>query len=142
MSNSVKISIELDKDSWHGKTIERMWAKKLDANLYQLDNIPIFAKGISYLDIFTVLNNKDDLILDSIVKKMGHRTYRVVFEEDVNSDIRNLCLEKLEQYASFEFHEEMDIYAFDIETIQDDENFILTLDKFESEKILDYEEGD
>ncbi len=47
----VKIHFTLDATDWHGQGGESLWGKPVGGPLYELQNSPFFATGVSYLDI-------------------------------------------------------------------------------------------
>jgi hypothetical protein len=66
---------------------ETLWAKPIDENLYQLDNSPFFAYGVSWQDVIEARVG-DDHVLEYVrcVKKSGNRTVRLIFQGYRNTD--------------------------------------------------------
>lgn len=62
--------------------VETLWAVPVDTNLYQLDNSPFFAYGVSWQDVIEAKSSEDE-ILEYVrcVKKSGNRTLRVIFQD-------------------------------------------------------------
>ena len=66
--------------------IETPWADYLGDDLYQLKNYPFSYYGISYDDIFEAkcIHEDDERpYLTKVVKKSGHKTVRVIFENSI-----------------------------------------------------------
>jgi len=62
--------------------VERMWARPLGGNQYQLDNIPWYAYGVSCGDVIEARAD-DEATVPSfvrVVEKRGNRTVRIAFE--------------------------------------------------------------
>jgi hypothetical protein len=66
--------------------VETLWATPVDVNLYQLDNSPFFAYGVSWQDVIEA-HPAEDQFLEYVrcVTKSGNRTLRVIFQ-DYRSD--------------------------------------------------------
>jgi len=65
--------------------VETLWATPIDRRLFRLENSPFFAYGISWLDIVRAEPEDDGfLFYVKVEKKSGHRTIRVIVEEDSN----------------------------------------------------------
>jgi hypothetical protein len=77
---------------------ETLWATPVEPSLYQLDNSPFFAYGLSWQDIVEARPRIDD-VLEYVrcVKKSGNRTLRVIFKDDRSTDpaaeevLKGLC---------------------------------------------------
>lgn len=136
-----KVIVNLDENMWHGKSTERLWTKELDNNLYQVDNIPIFAMNISLGDIVEVENKNGELIYKKIKNKSKFYTYRVIFNDELTYKKKEEFLQGLITFGDYELYEEMSIYAFSIscEFVPD---FYKQLELLENKKVLDFEEAD
>ena len=65
--------------------VETVWAEPLGENRYRLDNTPWFAYGVSWKDVVEAKpeiegDNMPDFI--RVVEKSGHRTIRVILEDE------------------------------------------------------------
>ncbi|MGP2655911.1 DUF4265 domain-containing protein [Malaciobacter sp. WC5094] len=136
-----KVIVNLDENLWHGKSAERLWAKELDNNLYQIDNIPIFAMNISLGDIVEIKNKNGELVYKKIKNKSKFCTYRVIFNDELTDKKKEEFLQRLITFGVYEFYEDMSIYAFSIssEFVPD---FYKQLELLENKKVLDFEEAD
>ncbi len=65
---------------------ESMWADDLGNNRFRLDNVPLFAYGISYGDEFTAQPRENGLVFDHVISHGGMFTYRVTFNEGLSRD--------------------------------------------------------
>ena len=71
------------------KYTETLWAKPIEGNLYQLDNSPFLAYGVSWQDIIEARPGEyQTLEYVRCVKKSGNRTLRVIFQEYKTTDPR------------------------------------------------------
>ena len=66
---------------------ETLWATPVEPNLYQLENSPFFAHGVSWGDIVEARFAKDK-ILEYVrcVRKSGNRTLRAIFRDLQTAD--------------------------------------------------------
>lgn len=78
MPSQVKIRVPTDAEDWHGLTGERLWATGLGGDRYRIDNVPLYAYGLSYGDIVTARSDGDLLTFTGVVGQGGNSTYRVL----------------------------------------------------------------
>ncbi|WP_293393384.1 DUF4265 domain-containing protein [Nevskia sp.] len=62
--------------------VEALWAKPVGLDLYELDNSPFYAYGVSWKDVVLAPYSPADgmAVFQAIAKKSGHRTIRVALE--------------------------------------------------------------
>jgi hypothetical protein len=71
------VPMQRDEDGYPPYTIETLWAFKT-GDLYTIDNIPIFAKGISLGDIVeTEIGTDGELVFDRVVTPSPNSVFRV-----------------------------------------------------------------
>lgn len=138
-----EVIIPLGQDAWHGFAEETMWAKKVSDDLYELQNTPFFAKGLSFLDVVTVkLHNGRLLVMDK--STLSRRsTYRAVVQHDASQASTTRVLQELAALgATYESYEDpkWTLYAFDVPASAVDMTY-RTLEAAEREGLLDFEEG-
>jgi hypothetical protein len=70
-----------------GANTETLWASPIETNLYQLENSPFFAYGVSWQDVIEARLG-DDQVLEYVrcVKKSGNRTVRIIFQDYRSTD--------------------------------------------------------
>jgi len=61
--------------------VESLWALP-SANGYKLDNIPFYAKGVSFGDIVTAENIDNCLYMSELSEPSGHSTVRLWFADE------------------------------------------------------------
>jgi hypothetical protein len=54
-----------------------MWATETESGLYCVDNIPLFARGVSPGDLVKVRKEKGELIFDSVVEPSSSSVFRI-----------------------------------------------------------------
>lgn len=92
----VKVIFELEKDEddYPPADSEGLWARPLGGGLFQLDNVPFFAKGVACEDVVSATNVGGELLFQKVVRPSGHATLRIiVYEEGDVADVQAL-LEK------------------------------------------------
>ena len=72
----VKVFIKLETSSLHTLETESVWAEPLSDSLYQIRNVPFYAKGINLDDVVRTVLVGEKLFLESIEQRSGHSTYR------------------------------------------------------------------
>ena len=80
-SDFVKVKIRLDRDEsdYSPTEYEHVWARKAGPGLYELDNIPFFARGVRVGDVFSAdVQGDDELLFSRVVRPSHHATLRVI----------------------------------------------------------------
>ncbi len=63
---------------------ERLWAKKLGQNEFQVENIPMYVRGISYGDIVEAKEVSEDVYeFTKFLKHSGHSTFRIYINQEI-----------------------------------------------------------
>ena len=75
-----------DDDS---EDVETLWAYSLGDDRYKLDNVPLFAYGVSWHDVVYAPYDPDEqrAAFRSVVSKSGNRTVRIIF--DIPAELGN-----------------------------------------------------
>lgn len=77
----IKLHFHLDPDAWHGAAVESLWAKRVatdtGANVFELDNSPFYAFGVSFCDLVRAQEEDGRLFFTSLALSAGHSTYRL-----------------------------------------------------------------
>jgi hypothetical protein len=118
-SDLVKLRFDLDPDDWHRTPSETLWARRLgqaaSRQVYTLENIPFYAKGVSFLD--TVKAEPDEqgsLTYCGVVARDGHSTYRIIVKDGPKFSAFWRELETLGcSYESADFQDHV-LYAVDV----------------------------
>lgn len=77
---------------------ERMWATQLGRTDYQLENSPLYARGISYKDVVSAKSDDSGVLMfDRVVRHAGHSTYQVLLEPDVERSVFEQQWKELEK---------------------------------------------
>lgn len=87
--------------------VETLWAKPIGQDLYQLDNSPFYAYGVSWQDVVEAkLETVEDAIpsFTSIVRKSGNKTVRICFENraDESSEAKGILDSLVKMGCSYE----------------------------------------
>jgi hypothetical protein len=82
-------SLEPDEDGWPPHDAETLWAKRLPDGTFQLDNIPVFVRGVSCEDI--IAGEQDEppegeagfwYRFRRVVERSGHSTIRLWIDDE------------------------------------------------------------
>jgi len=81
--------LERDEEGYPPADLESLWGRSLANNLFQIDNIPFFVRGVSCEDIVAVQAIGKDLYFKEIVHTSGHSTVRIiVYDENQTQPLR------------------------------------------------------
>ncbi len=93
MTEQVKVLFQenLGDDGEDEYQIETMWATTSGEG-FRLDNIPFYAKGVSYADIVSAEWENDFLHFRKVLKRSGNKTIHILFSEqkDVKYTLKKL----------------------------------------------------
>jgi hypothetical protein len=131
-SNFIIAAKLVEPDSPNEWRWEQIWARKIDENLFEICCIPFFTYGLALGDLInTKPSNGRQYVINEIVEKSGHITYRIWFLNTGNwngiiDDITNLgCIvevrwEKSKLIAvdapNFEIKEKLELYLTELES--------------------------
>ena len=79
--NHVRVLFQLEKDAdgYPPVDIEGLWAQPIGHNLFKIDNVPFFVKGISCDDVVEAFADREgELRFKSLVKPSLRNTLRVI----------------------------------------------------------------
>lgn len=142
-ADRVKVRFPLDSDPL-GVEAEWMWAKVVEPDLFELDNSPFHAYGISFEDLFKASYSEGAFTFESIVKKAGHRTVRVrLTSSEGHSEFLGIWEPLSAMGCTFEGSQlERPLYSIDVPPTTSLENVIDYLARQEGAGMLEYEEAD
>lgn len=115
----IQIRLGLDHDTWHGVGSEGIWVRlvKPMANqaIVEVDNIPFFTKSLSLKDRISVGLGQNGPVLNSIVERGGHSTYRIFIQHQTDEAVEMLNSIKMKgcEWEATKFRGG-DLYALDI----------------------------
>lgn len=119
----VVITIPADPEvrGWPPVATERLWATPLEGNRFRIENIPFFAKGLSFGDIVTGPSDKvaadGSITFREVAERGGHSTYRVMVTGELGSDRHNayhLLLSKLRDLGATTEIANARLFAIDV----------------------------
>jgi Domain of unknown function (DUF4265) len=112
-----KILIELPPDHWSGTGGERVWAKPLGNDRYEIRNTPWYAYDMNWGDIVVCdgLSPAGLPIVAKLISTSGHQTLRVWFDESVTPTGRDAILDQLNQLGAWYENADDELYALDLE---------------------------
>jgi hypothetical protein len=124
-------------------TGERMWAKYLGDDLYEIDNIPFVAYDLHYRDVVRALAQDDQTVpvIVRIVRRSGHKTLRVAFEESTSDAQRSALIARLERDGVIGEKMHGRFYAFSVPPESDYQGVCDLLFGLQKEAVLVYETG-
>jgi hypothetical protein len=79
--------LERDEDGYPPYDTERLWAKRLGSDTFEIDNIPVFARDVSLGDHVSAIDEEGQLTFRSVIARGGHSTVRVVTPADADGHL-------------------------------------------------------
>jgi uncharacterized protein DUF4265 len=140
----VKIIFDTDGNAWHGMTAERLWATPVGISLYRLENLPLYAYGISYQDVVVAREDAGgSLRFVSVQNRGGHSTYRVVLKEAATRSDFEMYWKPIEQFGcTYESSRDPEnIFAIDVPPSTDVYDVYPLLENGERDGVWEFEEG-
>lgn len=91
--------IDQDEDGYPPVQIESVWATPAGGNIFRLENVPFFAKGVSFKDKVSTVEGPDGKRwYEDVAEPSGHSTMRViVFRNGSSPEVLNEQVQKLRQ---------------------------------------------
>src|SRR5687768_16126759 len=91
----VKILMPIQQDSIYGGDSETVWAMPLGGDLFEIRNVPFFAKGISMRDVVRAQGVDGPLIFEKVEYHRGHSTYRIYTKDGRHSSLVKAVISEL-----------------------------------------------
>ncbi|MBZ5598962.1 MAG: DUF4265 domain-containing protein [Acidobacteriia bacterium] len=136
----VKVLFQVNDDTFEAMGTERVWAKPLGDDLYEIRNTPWHTCDINWGDIVKAVSENENewpTIVD-IVRRSGHRTIHIFFFKETTEVQKGEILGGLKsRKASYE-NANGRMYAVDIEPDGDFSGLCTYLGEFEIQGKLDY----
>jgi len=120
---------------------ESMWAVDLGGDLFELRNVPFHAYGLNFGDVVRATSDAPDLKPEvrEVIRRSGHNTLRVFFQESVAEKRRLSLLHSLARLSvSFE-GANTTFFALDLEPRADVDRVRDELDAWERAGWIGYE---
>jgi hypothetical protein len=131
------VIVELN-DHYSGNGAERMWAKPLGNNLYEVRNVPFYSYDVNFGDIVHAIADQPDHwpTVDRIHMRSGHKTLRIFIKDEKSKERVLDGLNPLKAY-----YENCDgaLYAVNVNPDADYQKIIDYLDQFVESGVLGLE---
>jgi len=136
----VKVRMEFEGHS--DPTGERFWALPLGDGLYEIRNTPWFAFDLNWGDVVRCQEFENEVpVILQVVRRGGHKTLRVVFNEKESGESREKILEDLGKLGTNHEHAWGNLYSIDVPPGTDYQAVCDFLWGLEGEDVLAYETG-
>lgn len=139
-SRLVKIHFPLDEGLWHGHTTESLWAEKIGRGQYRLLNSPFLVFGVNFNDVVSARSTSDGLVFQSVIKRGGHSTYRIIFQDSQAPASIQLSAKLKQLGCSVEWGSDS-FAAVDVPPSVDPREVYSTLAAGDTHHLWDFEEG-
>lgn len=112
---------------------------KPNGQLYEIDSIPFYVKGIAYRDLISIKQENDSIYFNKLEKESGNSTLRILlYNLEYAPEIIKFIEEK---GCSWEGSNIESLYSVNILTKKIYKEVTEHLDSYEKKEILEYEEG-
>lgn len=139
LNHKIKFYLESEDEDWPPCQVETLWAKHLGRNLYELDSIPFFVKGLALGDVVSVERASGELLFKEIVRSGGHSTIRIIF---LNHSVKDETCKRLEDIGcSWEGSHLPSLIAVDVPPSLQYDYVKAILERGEQTQEWEYEEG-
>lgn len=136
-----KVVVTLSPDDWHGFATESVWAEQVTENLFQIKNVPFYAKELSIDDVVLVEFRSGSYYLKFVSKRSGHSTYRIFLGENVSAVIFRKYWQPLEEIGCSYEKGQGRLIAIDVPDTTDVHKTYSLLEEGEKHGIWEFEEG-
>jgi len=137
-----RVVIALPPNAWHGHSTETVWADRAAVDRYRIRSIPFFATGISVNDIAAVRWEDGQAVLDRVILRGGHSTYRIfLLNLDLASEAFRVHWSPLEAMGCTYERATEHLVAIDVPPPADIQAVYKLLERGEIEKVWEFEEG-
>lgn len=145
-TSDVKVLFEVDPMAWHGHASEALWAADKKNGLYRLENVPFFAKDVSYGDVVAGSEDSDGNIrFRGVITRSGHSTVRVVgpSEQTAQSPFCTSLEELLKLGCRYESGtiQDLAVFAVDVPPSSDIGEVYRALEQGREAELWDWELG-
>lgn len=91
----VFFQLHKDEDDYPPDDWETLWAYEVEDGLYSLDNVPFFARGVSWGDVVSVALNGDELHFKEVIRPSAHSVLRVIVHNHSDVDEVHESLQRM-----------------------------------------------
>lgn len=143
----VGFKLERDQDNYPPADWEWLWAIQVGNSTFKIDNIPFFAKLISYGDVVEVKQTNAGLIFNTLVQPSGHSTVRVIVhrrgrsDQQLHAGVEEVKLAMRAMGCNVEKSNILGLIAVDIPPEVNYQSVAEFLSQKEGEGLLGYEEA-
>lgn len=84
--DKVMFRLSKDEDGYPPDDWETLWACEVGRDLYSIDNVPFFARNISWGDVVSAVREGDELHFREVVQPSSHSVLRVIVFDPTKVD--------------------------------------------------------
>ncbi len=141
MSDDNLTKVHIDLPQHWGTGGESLWAEELGDDLYRIRNVPFFAYGINFYDLVRATADGPELKPEvrEVVQPSGHRTLRVLFNDEIDRDTQVELLDTLKSHKGYYERANASHVAIDVEPDGSYSAVCDHLQEWEDSKYLSYE---
>lgn len=143
----IGFKLERDQDNYPPADWEWLWASRVSAYTFKIDNIPFFAKLISYGDVVEVEQTNTGLVFNALIQPSGHSTVRVIVhrrgrnDEQLQAAVEEVKVAMRDMGCNVEKSHILGLIAVDVPPEVNYHSIAEFLSQKEREGLLGYEEA-
>lgn len=77
----IMFHLQKDADGYPPDDWETLWAYEIEPGLYSIDNVPFFARGVSWGDVVSAEREGNELHFKEVVRPSDHSVLRVIVHD-------------------------------------------------------------
>jgi len=121
---------------------EGLWARPAGQGLWQIDNIPFYARNISNQDVVEVEQKEDgELRFVKVIRKGGHSTLRILFRNQFLARVPEIRASLQKLGCSSEVSNTPKLISVDVKPDADYPGVRRLLNDLRNQEVLAYEDG-
>ena len=134
------VILEVNDDSARGTSGERVWAKDLGNDFWEIRNTPWHTCAVAWGDVVLAKSDAPDHwpTFVKVVKPSGHKTLQVYFVDGVAEKKRNSILKKFHDWKATHESANGKLYSLDVEPEGDFQALVDFLHEMKAKGVLDF----
>jgi hypothetical protein len=136
-----KVTLSLEEGAWHGYATESVWAVAADSGHYRIQNVPFYAREISYDDVVAVRRENGQAIAIRVTSRAGHSTYRLFLVEGLSVERFENAWKPLARHGCTYERATNRLVAVDVPPSANIHEVYSLLEKGERAGLWDFQEG-
>jgi uncharacterized protein DUF4265 len=134
------VLLNVNDDMYGGVATERVWAKPLGNDLYEIRNTPWHTCEVGWGDVVLAKSDAPDHwpTMIKVVRSGGHRTLHIYFQKPSDEEKRDSVLRELKKWKANYENADSKLYAIDVNPEGDFRGLVEYLEGMKAKGVLDF----